>query len=223
LDANKTRELFRDEPQLVSSGLAIDDKDRLFLDGQLVTHDFPTFVGYFRNKNGNLKKSGLAANLQLDPNNIGADGIYYLGQDIVGNWYWGDNTGAFVFSRDGVLIDYFFVDWGKYRTGKPLVTENGNLYFLCYGTNKITLALVENVWDRSFKVGRVNDTSVRVRSRGTTLADILLTLEKGDQLAVLGQSSEKDTIGGKTSPWFKIQLRNGAQGWVFGTFIDIQQ
>jgi hypothetical protein len=202
--------------------LTIDSKDRLFLNAQLVACNYKTFIEYFSEKKGAIGNIGLSGTLTADPINFYSDSMNFLGRDADGNWYWGDNTGAGVFSAEGDLIDYFMVDWQKYTLGWPHVAPNGDVFYLGRSSQWVSLYRVRNVWDRTFEVGVLSDRNVRVRRDPDTSAEIIVLLDKGVQLAVVGQTEERQTISGQTAPWLKVRLADAQEGWIFGAFVEIK-
>lgn len=205
------------------SDIVLDDQDRLLLNNELVTQDYPTFKNYFSEKNGSIKKSGLAEELGADPNNFSASMIY-LGRDAAGNWYWGGGQGAAVFSREGAMIDYFLFDAENWGRGFPHVSPNGDLYSLSWkGGQTVNLSLVKNVWDETLKVARLNDSRVRLRSGPDVSADVLGLVDRGTVVAILDSSVSVANINGTSSHWFKVRLRDGLVGWLFGAYLDSSQ
>jgi hypothetical protein len=216
------RALFRPDSGVDLGGLTIDVNDRLFLNTQLVTRDYKTFIDYFHERNGMVRKTGQSVSLTVEPLSLWADSMNFLGRDLAGNWYWGDNTGLAVFSPQGDLIDYFMLDWEKHTIGRPHVAPNGDLYYLGRSEEWVSLYRVRNVWDRAFEVGVINDRNVRVRKNPSTSTESIGQLDKGIQLAVVGQTKETQTIAGQSAPWLYVRLADGREGWVFGAFVDLE-
>lgn len=66
----------------------------------------------------------------------------------------------------------------------------------------------------------ISSDDVRYRSEGTTAAPVLGKLSFGEKVEVLEQSRLKDTIQGKTRPWFLVRRDSGDEGWVFGGYLQ---
>jgi len=56
LDTVQTRVLFRKNLPSETDSLSLDDNDRLFLKGEIITLDYQTFYGYYANDRGNSTK-----------------------------------------------------------------------------------------------------------------------------------------------------------------------
>ncbi len=66
----------------------------------------------------------------------------------------------------------------------------------------------------------VSDEDVRMRSGGTSGSEIVGKFSFGERLEVLEQSREMENIGGKNRPWFRVRRTDGAEGWIFGGFLQ---
>jgi hypothetical protein len=66
------------------------------------------------------------------------------------------------------------------------------------------------------------DSGLRIRLRATTDAFVLGSLDKNQAITIL-KTGEKTTIGGITSPWYRIKTKDGLIGWAFGGYIKITE
>lgn len=148
------------------------------------------------------------------------------------NKYWGTNIGYFL-SIDKDLNTCYSREI-RDKTGKVIETFN-----LSPGAmNFLTLDFEGNVYVmrgfRTYYIGRdwgysnprkgvLNESQVRLRLHPGTTELILGAADKGVQVTVFEETAKKETIGGKTAPWYKVKLSSGLVGWMFGAFIDIQK
>jgi hypothetical protein len=59
-------------------------------------------------------------------------------------------------------------------------------------------------------------SAMRVRKTPQIAADEMLRLKLGTVVNAVGRSTNQDTIGEKTDYWYRVNLPNGATGWLFG-------
>ncbi len=139
LDTDQTRALFEAGSGWDPQGLSIDEQDRLFLDGELVTLDFRTFSDYwYEVHDGDMSK------LSAFGRRIGGD--TFIGKDNQGYTYW-DAAHQFilVFSADGKLIEWFRYDFNKSST-PPTVSPEGHVYFMNSTQDTIDIYRVDRQW-----------------------------------------------------------------------------
>ena len=127
----QTRALFLPDSGFDLEGLTIDEQDRLFLDGELATLDYPTFLGYWQ---GVHQAAGNSAALELLagwPSVVCPDRTGFVGRDADGNWYWNDNIAMLVFTPAGELLEFFVFPEEKITT-RPAVSPEGDVYVMHY-------------------------------------------------------------------------------------------
>lgn len=66
----------------------------------------------------------------------------------------------------------------------------------------------------------VVDSDVRMRDAGSSAGSVIGKFDFAERVEVLEQSREMETIGGKKRPWFRVRRSNGAEGWIFGGFLQ---
>ncbi len=66
----------------------------------------------------------------------------------------------------------------------------------------------------------VADSDVRMRDAGSSAGSVIGKFDFAERVEVLEQSREMETIGGKKRPWFRVRRSNGAEGWIFGGFLQ---
>lgn len=59
-------------------------------------------------------------------------------------------------------------------------------------------------------------SAMRVRRGPQVTAEEVLRLRVGTVVSAIARSTSEDTIGGKTDYWYRVNLPNGQDGWVFG-------
>jgi hypothetical protein len=68
--------------------------------------------------------------------------------------------------------------------------------------------------------GLVNETGVRLRKDPDLRSEILQKLDKGTQVEILELGDTEITIDNYTGIWYRVSLKGGAKGWIFGKYID---
>jgi len=68
--------------------------------------------------------------------------------------------------------------------------------------------------------GLVNEAGVRLRKAPDLRADILQKLDKGTQVEILELGDTEITIDNYTGIWYRVSLKGGAKGWIFGKYVD---
>ncbi len=67
-------------------------------------------------------------------------------------------------------------------------------------------------------------TGKRIRIRKTpkvSKKNIITSLNYGDIVIIKGRSKEREKVNGETDYWYKVELKDGTVGWVFGKYISI--
>ena len=68
--------------------------------------------------------------------------------------------------------------------------------------------------------GLVNETGVRLRKAPDLRAEILQKLDKGTRIEILELGDTEITIDNYTGIWYRVSLKGGVKGWIFGKYID---
>lgn len=125
-------------------GLTIDDKKRLFLDGELQTINYKTFMSLLLDKN--QKIAGKIKGFVYEYSLLARFAITtYSCKDNDGNNYWSTDRTFIIYSPDGKLVDLFRYDSNLSDT-YPAVSPEGDIYFLKYGEDKVTLYKIKRQW-----------------------------------------------------------------------------
>ena len=70
--------------------------------------------------------------------------------------------------------------------------------------------------------GVLNDSDVRVRTAPSIEgAEVIATLQKGDEVIVLGRSRIEFKIGDMWAYWLAIRMNGGREGHSYGYFFDV--
>lgn len=136
--------------------------------------------------------------------------------------YVGDKS---VWSRNGMLLETFnlpFTDpvTSEYLYMTRFYDQEGNFYTF----KGRSLYYIGRDWGYSNpRLGVLNESQVRLRLHPGTSETILGAVDKGTQVTIFEETEKKETIGGKTAPWYKVKIPSGLVGWVFGAFVDIKK
>lgn len=101
--------------------------------------------------------------------------------------------------------------------GRLTLDHEGNAFF--FQGNK-TFYIGRDWGYANIRDGEINDNNVRIRLHPGTQEFILGKIDKGEIVEVLYETEEKYTIGNMFAPWFKVKLKSGLVGWVFGSYVD---
>lgn len=137
LDEAENRSKLLDQEQTIayvnqrwgSTGeVRVDERGRLFVDGELVTRDFPTWIGHRR---------GVSTDSQP----------YYLGTDRFDNTYWLSGNIVNVFHPDNKRVTYFRFESREVAGHPALDHQTGDLYFLGWPSDgQIPLYRISRDW-----------------------------------------------------------------------------
>lgn len=121
LDADEARELINTDPRFREYEL--DEKDRLFRGGILVSRDYRQFLRYFAET---VDYNDRKANRYLPFHSEQSSD--FVGRDQDGNWYWRVLNEIIVFSSSGYVLDRF--EYGSpSRFTLPVVSPRGDVFF----------------------------------------------------------------------------------------------
>jgi hypothetical protein len=228
LNTEQTLALFEEPQKYGLEGVTIDDKNRLFLYGELQTRDYKTFYEYWNELHNELYKH------KFNPLKLkSASYATYLNIDTNKNTYW-DIGGLYiyVFDSDGWVIELFKYQDSKSKTC-PAIHPNGDVYFLDYDVENVYLRRIKNVWDpieweapgsdTGKQYGTLNDSRVRVRDFPNTEGKHLGYLDIEQRVEIIGRTATEMKIGDMNSVWYKIRTEDGLEGWAYGYFIDVEE
>lgn len=143
LDSMETRALFTRADSVLPSGLLLDESDRLFLDDELVTRDYDTFVRFwFEQETSHWTSDSHAVRPYRS-----AAGFRFVGRDDRGNWYWYDHTerSIIVHDRAGIIISAFQLDRER-STTTPAVHPSGDVFTLSADADSVTIWRIRRRW-----------------------------------------------------------------------------
>jgi murein DD-endopeptidase MepM/ murein hydrolase activator NlpD len=66
----------------------------------------------------------------------------------------------------------------------------------------------------------VAGADVLMRTSGSSAGSVMGRFDFAERIEVLEQSNQMETIGGKKRPWFRVRRSDGAEGWIFGGFLQ---
>lgn len=69
----------------------------------------------------------------------------------------------------------------------------------------------------------LNDSNVRLRVKPNLNCDTWTKLSKGTKVKVKDKSSEEYEINGEKWYWYKVDIENLPDGWVYGKYLDIEE
>jgi hypothetical protein len=246
LDYEETKALFKPGAMYNLKGLTLDDKNRIFLNGELLTRDYKVFYEYWKER---FSRCGYEDNKKYLLSNWvsskSASDMTYLGRDIADNYYWKCMYKYIAIYNPIQSFFYFFEYYYNKSKTLPAVHPSGDVYFLDYDENGVYLYRVKNVWDpegraRWYRESGVKDIepieeaahgakatvtadSLRVCASSSLDAAVVGSLKKDEQVKILERSATKVTIDGITAYWYKIRRpSDGLTGWCFGRYLDVE-
>lgn len=108
------------------------------------------------------------------------------------------------------------------------VDRKGQIYFFDADEDRRVYELKRllNDWWKELNVdtrivGIVNDNRVRIRDAPDISSKVTSYVYEDEYVWVREQGMTKETVDGKTAPWYLIEMPDGRKGWVFGAFVDI--
>jgi hypothetical protein len=217
LNERQTRE-YVNERWGATGEVQVDDEGRLFIDGQLVTRDFPTWLG----------ERGITTD--FEPR--------YIGTDRTGTTYWSLYSLIYIYEAGANRGNTIRYD-ASLVSGYPTVEyQTGDIYFLgrpVDNNTSIPLYRIPNDWspiDASLQSesgtsrevsqnprATVINSRLRVRSAPSLEGEMLGMLEIGEEVRVLEKSDQELNIGELTDFWYRIDNGNGLTGWAYGAFL----
>jgi hypothetical protein len=217
LNERQTRE-YVNERWGATGEVQVDDEGRLFIDGQLVTRDFPTWLG----------ERGITTD--FEPR--------YIGTDRTGTTYWSLYSLIYIYEAGANRGNTIRYD-ASLVSGYPTVEyQTGDIYFLgrpVDNNTSIPLYRIPNDWSHidaslqsesgtSREVSQnpratVINSRLRVRSAPSLEGEMLGMLEIGEEVRVLEKSDQELNIGELTDFWYRIDNGNGLTGWAYGAFL----
>jgi len=143
LGHNETEALFEFGEKYNLFGLTIDDKKRIFLNGELLTRNYEAFYKYWEEINIDMKDHKF---IPLKPEY--SDNAIFIGKDVNNNFYWDIGLShIYVFNKNGLVLELFKYNKKREYKTLPAIHPSGDVYFLDYDENGVYLYRVKNVWD----------------------------------------------------------------------------
>lgn len=145
LDNEETHALFEEGSSYDLDGLVLDDKNRLFLNGELLTRDYNIYYYYWKNRHEDVEIEQPKLDITMTAEDYLKGSVTYLGKDKDGNVYWNRSMGISVFDKNGVLLDVFLPTQLK-SASYPTVHPSGDIYYLFYDEENIYLYKITRRW-----------------------------------------------------------------------------
>lgn len=70
------------------------------------------------------------------------------------------------------------------------------------------------------KVFAYANVDVQIRSEGNSKSQAVGKVNFGEELLLIVQSEERETIDDRTFPWILVRRSNGEEGWMFGAYLQ---
>lgn len=144
----ETRNIVINNPDFQQNNISIDENNRLFSDGELLTRDYNTFYDYWQEQHQmdeELKRPVIDVTLTAEYF-YDTSSMVYLGKDRDGNYYWLSSKAVVVFDNNGFLLDVFIPQNHKYMMTKPAIHPSGDVYFLGYDSEHVYLYKIPRIW-----------------------------------------------------------------------------
>lgn len=208
-------------------GLKIDDQDRLFLNGKLLTRNYFHFTTYWADKHKSMISPSNVIDYDYMPTEF-TSGPIYCGEDNDGNTYWTYSIFDYlIFNKDGWLID--IIEWERDKeydsyNYPATIQRYGDIYIIAlnYKQKKYELIMLPRTWGYDPKPGICAEDNVRVRVRPSIKADVVTALKKDEKIEILDKTDEKMKIDNMENYWIKIKTKDGKYGWAYGEWIKIE-
>lgn len=223
LNTEETRDLLQ-EDRFSENGIFLDQDNRVFLDSSIITNSYGIYYSTLVENDNHF----------IDPSRFNTRyHMFFLGFDNSGNRYWDANGAILIFNHNDTMIDAFICSNYSSKTF-PAIHPNGDVFFLDYDNDSITLYRIENTWspfdwqpssqyETIIHTAEVTANGLRIRDNPTTSdSTIIDSLNQGTVVEIIGHSEIEETIGNTTSFWYEIRLDSGIEGWVFGAFLEIE-
>jgi len=198
----------------------IDKKDRLFLEGKILTRNYRVFVEYWEDEH-----RGKSSPKNAQPFEIEKKYIYetptLIGKDKDNNTYWFSNKDIIIFDKEGWLIENYKTPKNFERTAWPAVHPLGDVYYMTYDmlhTPKyIEICMVSRTWGyNTSKPGKSKSDKVKIQLRPSVKSDVVDELKKDETFDILDKTDIKLKVDKTENYWFKVKKSNGKMGWVYG-------
>ena len=239
LDATQIRVLFDNPLAYGLDGVTLDSKNRLIVNGELVTRSYEAFVTYYMEKRSftDVLQFTRQVENKYRALNYKGGGNYFAGKDETGNWYWFNSGYLSIFSDKGFQIDLINLVNNSRQT-TPAIHPSGDVYFLDYDKNNVFVKRIQNVWDPEGRAtwyaahpegnttakqyARITSTNVRIREQPTLQGKQLGYVQTNDTVEILERSTEMMRIDTMNNYWYKIRKADGMEGWVYGEFVELK-
>lgn len=151
LDNKENRKNLRNQEETIKTindgefeGLTTVEENRLFIDGELKTINYKTYIKYYAGING--KEAGNIRGFKYNYDFLEKFRFdQYIGKDELNYQYWGYRGAIMIFNKLGKMVDFFKYDSEKSSTS-PVVSSEGDIYFLKHEEDKVTLYEISRQW-----------------------------------------------------------------------------
>jgi len=105
-----------------------------------------------------------------------------------------------------------------------LYDHEGNILAIRHSPDGVIVFYAGRTWgyQEPARKATVTANNLRIRLRANTNSFVLGRVQNTEQVTVL-KIGPTATIGGQTAPWYRIQTAAGLVGWVFGSFVEIEE
>jgi len=200
--------------------LTLDDKDRLILNGKILTRIFSDYLDFWEEQHKNMSPpKGTISLVKISNYSY----CLYLGKDKDDNQYWGNFYGikynVFIFDKYGWLLTTFTIKNIKIKI-HPAIHPLGDVYYLDFDGKSNYIYMVPRTWgyDKTTK-GTCIENGISIRLRPSVIADILGKLNKDDKIEIIDKTDIKLQVEEAYNYWYKIILADGTMGWIFGDYV----
>ena len=115
----------------------------------------------------------------------------------------------------------YFINRGILSLFMINVTSDVVNKYLENGNNEIIIDFRLSEKYDSPAISICNNLRIRENPDTTSSTKIIGKLQKWDKVLIIDYTNDKMIIDGLEYPWYKIRLKDGLEGWVFGGFVKI--
>lgn len=146
LGSEETHALFVENNPVLPEGLLIDERSRLFLNGNLITRNEDVFAHYwFELDNMHWRSDAHSAQSYSAANDF-----HLIGLDRDSNWYWYDGIARniLIYDVNGIVIDIFSINQRNLTT-IPTLHPSGDIYTMYFDQedyDSVTIYRITRRW-----------------------------------------------------------------------------